>query len=43
MPRIAILVIVLVLLIGAPRLPVDAAKEQPTQTIEVDVPQANAH
>jgi hypothetical protein len=44
MPRIAILVIVLVLIIGGLVLLSTLPRERPTQTIQVDVPQpANAH
>ncbi|HWU92216.1 MAG TPA: hypothetical protein VN106_03100 [Sphingomicrobium sp.] len=44
MPRIAILVIVLVLIIGGLVLLSTLPRERPTQTIQVDVQQpANAH
>jgi hypothetical protein len=43
MPKIAVLIIVLVLLIGALVFLSTRAKEQPTHTIEVSVPQGNAH
>jgi hypothetical protein len=43
MPRIAVLIIVLVLLIGGLVFLSTVPKEQPTRTIEVEVPQGNAH
>jgi uncharacterized membrane protein len=43
MPRIAVLIIVLVLVIGGLVLLSTVPKEQPTRTIEVAVPQGNAH
>ena len=43
MPRIAILIIVLVLIIGALFFLSTVPKQQPTKTIEVEVPQGNAH
>jgi hypothetical protein len=44
MPRIAVLIIVLVLVIGGLVFLSTIPKEQPTQTIEVAVPQGgNAH
>ena len=44
MPRIAVLIIVLVLLIGALVFLSTVPKQQPTKTIEVVVPQGgNAH
>jgi hypothetical protein len=43
MPRIAVLIIVLVLIIGALFFLSTVPKQQPTKTIEVEVPQNNAH
>ena len=43
MPKIVVLIVVLVLLIGALFFLSTRAKEQPTYTIEVNVPQGNAH
>ena len=43
MPRIAVLIIVLVLVIGGLVFLSTVPKEQPTRTIEVAVPQGNAH
>jgi uncharacterized membrane protein len=44
MPRIAVLIIVVVLLIGALVLLSTLPKEVPTKTVEIDVPQGgNAH
>ena len=43
MPRFAVLIVVLVLVIGALVFLSTVPKEQPTRTIEVDVPQGNAH
>jgi uncharacterized membrane protein len=43
MPRIAVLIIVLVLVIGGLVFLSTVPKEQPTRTIEVEVPQGNAH
>ena len=43
MPRIAILIIILVLIIGAFFFLSTVPKQQPTKTIEVEVPQGNAH
>lgn len=43
MPRIALLIIVVVLIIGGLVFLSTVPKEQPTRTIEVDVPQADAH
>ena len=43
MPRIAVLPVILMLVIGALVFLSTLPKEQPTRTIEVDVPQANAH
>jgi hypothetical protein len=43
MPRIAILIIILVLIIGALFFLSTVPKQQPTKTIEVEVPQGNAH
>jgi hypothetical protein len=39
MPRIAVLIIVIVLILGALAFLSTVPKEQPTKTIEVDVPQ----
>jgi hypothetical protein len=43
MPRIAVLLVILVLVIGALVFLSTLPKQQPTRTIEVDVPQGNAH
>jgi len=43
MPRLAVLIVVLVLVIGALMFLSTVPKEQPTRTIEVAVPQGNAH
>jgi hypothetical protein len=43
MPRILVLLIVVVLLVGALFFLWNLPKEQPTKTIEVDVPTGNAH
>jgi hypothetical protein len=43
MPRIAVLIIVLVLVIAGLVFLSTVPKEQPTRTIEVAVPQGNAH
>jgi hypothetical protein len=43
MPRIAILIIILVLIVGALFFLSTIPKQQPTKTIEVEVPQGNAH
>lgn len=43
MPRLAVLIVVLVLVIGALVFLSTVPKQQPTRTIEVDVPQGNAH
>ena len=43
MPRIAVLIVVVVLVIGALVFLSTVPKQQPTKTIEVDVPQGNAH
>jgi hypothetical protein len=44
MPRIAVLIVVLLLVIGALFFLSTVPKQQPTHTIEVDVPQGgNAH
>jgi hypothetical protein len=43
MPRLAVLIVVLVLVIGALIFLSTVPKQQPTRTIEVDVPQGNAH
>jgi uncharacterized membrane protein len=43
MPRIAVLIVIVVLVIGALVFLSTVPNEQPTRTIEVDVPQGNAH
>jgi hypothetical protein len=43
MPLIAILIIILVLIVGALFFLSTVPKQQPTKTIEVEVPQGNAH
>jgi hypothetical protein len=43
MPKIVVLIIVLVLLIGALVFLSTLPKQQPTQVIEVNVPQGSAH
>jgi hypothetical protein len=43
MPRIAVLIVIVVLILGALFFLSTGPKEQPTRTIEVDVPQGNAH
>lgn len=43
MPRLLVLIIVVVILIGALFFLSTLPKERPTQTIEVAVPQGNAH
>jgi hypothetical protein len=43
MPRIAVLIVVLVVFVGALVFLSTVPKQQPTKTIEVDVPQGNAH
>jgi hypothetical protein len=43
MPRIAILIIILVLIVGALFFLSTVPKQQPTKSIEVEVPQGNAH
>jgi uncharacterized membrane protein len=44
MPRIAVLIVIIVLAIGALVFLSTVPKEQPTRTIEVEVPQGgNAH
>jgi hypothetical protein len=43
MPKFAVLIVVLVLLIGGLVLLSTLPKEQPTHTIEVNVPQGHAH
>jgi hypothetical protein len=43
MPRIAVLIIVIVVVIGALFFLSTLPKQQPTRTIEVEVPQGNAH
>ena len=43
MPRIALLVVVLIVVVGGLVFLSTVPKQQPTHTIEVDVPQGNAH
>lgn len=43
MPRLAVLILIVVLVIGALIFLSTVPKQQPTRTIEVDVPQGNAH
>jgi hypothetical protein len=43
MPRIAVLIIILLVIIGALFFLSTVPKQQPTKTIEVEVPQGNAH
>jgi len=43
MPRLAVLIVILVLVTGALVFLSTVPKQQPTRTIEVDVPQGNAH
>jgi hypothetical protein len=43
MPRIAVLIVIVVLILGALFFLSTVPKEQPTRPIEVDVPQGNAH
>jgi hypothetical protein len=43
MPRIAVLIIFLVVILGALFFLSTVPKHQPTKTIEVEVPQGNAH
>ncbi|MFL6830368.1 MAG: hypothetical protein ACJ8D5_07090 [Sphingomicrobium sp.] len=43
MPRLAVLIIVVLLVLGALFFLSTLPKEQPTKTIEVEVPQGNAH
>ena len=43
MPRIAVLIVVVLLVVGGLFFLSTLAKERPTRTIEVDVPQGNAH
>jgi uncharacterized membrane protein len=43
MPRIAVLIIVLVVVVGALFFLSTVPKERPTHTIEAEVPQGNAH
>jgi hypothetical protein len=43
MPRIAVLLIIVLLILGGLYFLSTLPKEQPTRTIEVDVPQGNAH
>jgi hypothetical protein len=42
MPRIAVLVVVLVLIVGALYFLSTIPKEQPTRTVEIEVPQGAA-
>ncbi|HVE02047.1 MAG TPA: hypothetical protein VNB78_10195 [Sphingomicrobium sp.] len=42
MPRIVVLILVLALIVGALFFVSTLAREQPTRTIEVDVPQPSA-
>jgi hypothetical protein len=42
MPRLAVLIVILLLVIGALLFLSTLPKERPTRTIEVDVPQGNA-
>ena len=42
MPRIAVLIIILLVIIGALFFLSTVPKQQPTKTIEVEVPQGNA-
>jgi len=43
MPRIAVLIVIVVIIIGALFFLSTVPKQQPTKTIEVEVPQGNAH
>jgi hypothetical protein len=43
MPRFVVLIVVLVLVIGALVFLSTVPKQQPTKTVEVEVPQGNAH
>jgi len=43
MPRAAVLLIIVLLVLGGLYFLSTLPKEQPTSTIEVDVPQGNAH
>jgi uncharacterized membrane protein len=43
MPKFVVLIIVLVLFVGALVFLSTVPKQQPTHTIEVNVPQGNAH
>jgi hypothetical protein len=43
MPRIAILIIILVLIVGALFFLSTVPKQQPTKTLDVEVPQGNEH
>lgn len=43
MPRLAVLIVIILLVIGALLFLSTLPKERPTRTIEVDVPQGNAH
>jgi hypothetical protein len=43
MPRIVVLIVMVLVILGALFFLSTVPKEQPTRTIEVDVPQGNAH
>jgi hypothetical protein len=43
MPRIAVLIIIVVVVLGALYFLSTVPKERPTRTIELEVPQGNAH
>ena len=43
MPKVAVLIVVVVLIVGALVFLSTVPKQQPTKTIEVEVPQGNAH
>jgi hypothetical protein len=43
MPRLVVLILVLVLIVGALVFLSTVPKQQPTKTVEVEVPQGNAH
>lgn len=43
MPRVVVLIVVLALIVGALFFLSTVPKERPTKTIEVEVPQKNAH
>jgi hypothetical protein len=43
MPRLVVLIVVLVLIVGALVFLSTVPKQQPTKTMEVEVPQGNAH